>query len=211
MRTQCEPSGGHEQRGRPSSLGVLLNCKASCRQPQAQCSIRSHAISEPQLSPTKTGRSPSPATKSTDQPAFDAAAAWQPGTVFDVTHPSQFKAFGQQVSHERPVLLMCKAQACRPCKVFSRTYERYAAANPAVAFLSVVGDASPELRRMMILLKIGSTPSFVMFKDEQLVHQHSGRSDEKLDEALDKAYATLPPGTEPADRIAAREAAQKAE
>jgi hypothetical protein len=117
---------------------------------------------------------------------------WTPGKVHDIKSPPEFKAFVMERSSERPLILMCKAQACRPCKVFSRTYARHAAANPEIIFLSVVGDETRALRRMMILLKVGTTPTFVTYRQCSLIHTHSGNSEEKLQAALDVAYATMP-------------------
>ena len=94
-------------------------------------------------------------------------------------------------SHVRPIIMMCKARACRPCKVFSRTYAKAAGANPDVIFLSVVGDETPALRRMMVLLGVKSTPFFVTYRNAEQIHQHGGNSDEKLQKALDIAHATM--------------------
>lgn len=94
-------------------------------------------------------------------------------------------------SAERPIIMMCKARACRPCKVFSRTYAKAADANQDVIFLSVVGDETPALRRMMVLLGVKSTPFFVTYRNSEQIHQHGGNSDEKLQKALDIAHATM--------------------
>ena len=77
--------------------------------------------------------------------------------------------------------------------MFSRTYARHAEANPKVICLDVVGDESKALRRMMILLGVKMTPSFFTYHNTEQIHAHSGNSEEKLEEAMSKARATLQP------------------
>ena len=170
--------------------------------------IQNPAFPEPRVAAAAAHAIPDPtaSTSGVELPPFDAAEAWTPGEVYDVQAPSEFKAFALQLSHERPVMLMCKAKACRPCKVFARTYARYAAANPEIVFLAVVGDASNELRRMMVLLKVASTPAFMTYRSEEKIHSHAGRSEEKMEAALDVCYRTLDAAQEPAERKAARAA-----
>jgi hypothetical protein len=96
--------------------------------------------------------------------------------------------------------MMCKARGCRPCKVFSRTFARFAEGNPEVVFLSVVGDATPALRRMMLLLGVKTTPWFVTYREKEMIHQHSGNSEENLQGALGVAYGTMKDEAQPAAR-----------
>ena len=121
-----------------------------------------------------------------DDVPFDTAA-WQPGKVHTVHSPKEFKAFVMEHSGVKPVMLMCKAQGCRPCKVFSRTFARHAEANPDIVCLNVIGDETKALRRMMVLLGVKMTPSFFVYRDTEQVHSHSGNSEEKLLEAIDVA------------------------
>jgi hypothetical protein len=139
------------------------------------------------------GSAAHPAPDPDAPPAFDINA-WTPGKVHTVHSPQEFKAFVLERSGERPVVLMCKAQGCRPCKVFSRTYVRWAEANPEIICLDVIGDESKALRRMMILLDVKMTPSFFAYRYSDQIEAHSGNSDEKLEHMMAVAAATMRPG-----------------
>jgi hypothetical protein len=118
--------------------------------------------------------------------------------------PHHTYRFVFELSVKRPIIMMCKARACRPCKVFSRVFSRFAADNPEVVFLMVTGDGTAALRRMMLLLRVTATPWFVTYRDKELIHQHSGNSEEKLQAALDVAYATMKDAAQPVARKALR-------
>ncbi|GMH45039.1 hypothetical protein BSKO_12996 [Bryopsis sp. KO-2023] len=86
---------------------------------------------------------------------------------------------------EEMVVLQCKARACRPCKAFRNKFTRIAGAYPDVVFAQVTGDESTETRRMMMKMKVTTTPSFFLFSDGKEAHRFSGANKEKLVSAID--------------------------
>ncbi|KAK9838109.1 hypothetical protein WJX81_001734 [Elliptochloris bilobata] len=62
------------------------------------------------------------------------------------------------------IILMCKAMACRPCKMFTRKFERLAASYPDVVFCEILGDENNDTRRLMMELQIKVTPTFKLYR-----------------------------------------------
>lgn len=44
------------------------------------------------------------------------------------------------------IVLMCKAQGCRPCKMFSRKFQRLAEQFSDAVFLDIMGDETSDTR-----------------------------------------------------------------
>lgn len=83
-------------------------------------------------------------------------------------------------------VLMCKARSCRPCKMFGRKYSRIAESYPMTSFLEVIGDESADTRKMMIERQVKVTPTFMLFRNNELVHTVSGINDSNLRAAVDE-------------------------
>lgn len=60
---------------------------------------------------------------------------------------------------------------CPPCKSMNPIYEKVAEANPSLKFGKVNINENPGLATQF---KVQSIPSFLVFKDGQLVHRWSG-------------------------------------
>ena len=82
------------------------------------------------------------------------------------------------------VVLMCKAMGCRPCKMFRKKYEKLAEHFTDAVFCEVVGDRNESTRGMMRSLKIRATPTFLFFRNGEVIHQHSGVNPQKMIDAL---------------------------
>jgi thiol-disulfide isomerase/thioredoxin len=82
------------------------------------------------------------------------------------------------------VVLMCKARSCRPCKMFSKKYERLASTFPGVVFLEVFGDDTTELREMMMKMQIKSTPTFRMYRGGIQVASTTGANEQVLSDTV---------------------------
>lgn len=125
------------------------------------------------------------------EPPAEPAAAEPPdeagtNTVIRINEPEEFEQ--QLVSHGSDlVVLMCKAHSCRPCKMFTRKYQRIAEAYPGVTFLEIYGDDSKETRKLMISMSIRVTPNFRLYIDGKLVEQLSGINETNLRNAIEKA------------------------
>jgi thiol-disulfide isomerase/thioredoxin len=123
---------------------------------------------------------------------------WIPGVVFEVSTVQQIRDMASD-NADRKVMLMCKSKSCRPCKAFSVQYNRLAAQHTDIVFLSVTGEASPELRKLMIGLEIRNTPTFVGFWKKAIVHRHSGISKERMEAALASDWQQLADGLQEKD------------
>lgn len=119
-----------------------------------------------------------------------ALEGWIPGQVFEVTSVQQIKDLVLQNKGHK-VLLMCKSKSCRPCKAFTVKYNRLAAQYTDVVFMSVIGEASMELRDLMIGMGIRTTPTFIGFWQGSIMHRHSGISKEKMEAILESDWQKL--------------------
>jgi len=55
----------------------------------------------------------------------------------------------QDVIEQNPgrlIVMMCKAQGCRPCKMFSRKFQRLAEQFEDAVFLEIMGDETKDTR-----------------------------------------------------------------
>jgi thiol-disulfide isomerase/thioredoxin len=82
---------------------------------------------------------------------------------------------------------MCKATGCRPCRQFRRKYGKLASHYSDAIFCEVVGDESESTRKMMRELKIRATPTFLFYRNGEMVHTHSGINAQKMVDALKQA------------------------
>eukprot|EP00954_Amorphochlora_amoebiformis_P024857 1369203-Amorphochlora_amoeboformis.AAC.1 len=64
-----------------------------------------------------------------------------------------------------PVVLMMAFHWCRPCKGFSRKYERFAEGFKDITFLKVYGDDTEETKLLVKSLGVKASPSFYIYKD----------------------------------------------
>jgi thioredoxin-related protein len=64
--------------------------------------------------------------------------------------------------------------------MFARKYATAARQYSDAVFLEIFGDESKATRQMMIDWKVKVTPTFVLFRDGQLVHNHGGINETKL-------------------------------
>jgi thioredoxin-related protein len=125
--------------------------------------------SVPETSTSTTGTSISPGSSSVvvdiaNEEAFDALVAAHPGQL---------------------VVLMCKAKGCRPCKQFKSKYDTLAKYFADAVFCEVIGDRNESTRNMMRTMKIRATPTFVFYRNQEKVHEHSGINPQKMIDALE--------------------------
>lgn len=85
------------------------------------------------------------------------------------------------------LVLKCKGKYCRPCMAFAKKYMQLAAVFSDVVFLVVVGDESPELRKLMVEFNVKATPTFRIYKMGDLVDTVVGINKTKLVNAIKKA------------------------
>lgn len=102
--------------------------------------------------------------------------------VVEIRSPSDLETLTKSGAR---VVLQCKARGCRPCMAFNNKFIRMAAEYPDVVFAEVYGDASEETRRMMIQMKVATTPSFYFFDNGKQVHKMSGANKENLINAIE--------------------------
>jgi len=89
-------------------------------------------------------------------------------------------------SEGKPALVMLKSKHCKPCRSFTPEFYRIAGENQSrVSFFEMYGDESKDTIKMMMKMKVKTTPNFRMYKGGQEVHSHGGVSGETLLQALD--------------------------
>lgn len=101
---------------------------------------------------------------------------------------SSDEAFNQLIAAnpEKLVVLMCKANGCRPCKQFRPKYLQLASLYPDAIFCEVVGDRNETTRNLMRSLKVRATPTFIMHRNNEVIHTHSGINGQKMVDAFNQ-------------------------
>eukprot|EP00889_Picochlorum_renovo_P006441 jgi/Picre1/33471/NNA_008795.t1 len=134
-------------------------------------STRVYATAASSSIPETSSSSSTPGTSSSvvvidiaKEEEFDAVVAAHPGAL---------------------VVLMCKAKGCRPCKQFKSKYDTLAKYFTDAVFCEVIGDRNESTRNMMRKMKIRATPTFVFYRNEEKVHEHSGINPQKMIDALE--------------------------
>lgn len=86
---------------------------------------------------------------------------------------------------------------CRPCKALKPKYSKIANAYDTVRFLYVNGNENAStINLCRDRLKVKTSPSAFIFRQGELTHQHSGKSEEKIIAGLNR---NLPEGEIPAE------------
>lgn len=131
---------------------------------------------------------PQPPTTAAVQPPEGAANNIAPlkptpadheSLVKEVHGPEDWEALLKD-SDGKLVIVMCKAKTCRPCKMFSRKYARFAEQFGDTVFAEIVGDESKETRQMMIQWQVKATPTFRYLRNGELVATTSGINEDKF-------------------------------
>lgn len=93
------------------------------------------------------------------------------------------KAFEKFVSasDKTRVVAWCTASWCGPCKSISPFVDKFASSTPNVDFIKIDIDEFPELAAE---LEVASVPTFIMFKDKEVVGRIVGSSSAKIEELV---------------------------
>lgn len=87
------------------------------------------------------------------------------------------------LSSDKPVLVDCKTEWCRPCAALHPVLEKLAAENPNISFFSIDIDDNPEIAQKY---GIRSIPTLLLFKNGQVQGTLVGmQSKEKVQKLLD--------------------------
>lgn len=90
------------------------------------------------------------------------------------------------VNGSKLVVFMAKAKGCRPCKQFQRKYDTIAEHFSDSVFVACIGDRNESTRGLMRSLKVRATPTFMFFRGQEKVHEHSGINGQKMLDALEE-------------------------
>eukprot|EP00955_Chlamydomonas_euryale_P033412 347701-Chlamydomonas_euryale.AAC.8 len=77
-----------------------------------------------------------------------------------------------------------QSMALKPCKAYMPTYAQLAERFKDSVFVTIVGNASPELRQLMKKWQVKATPTFRIYRDGENVDQFSGTGGSKLKNAI---------------------------
>ncbi|KAL3134876.1 hypothetical protein ABBQ32_007842 [Trebouxia sp. C0010 RCD-2024] len=115
--------------------------------------------------------------------AAAAESTVAPPTVTSLHSSQEF----QDVIEHNPgslIVLMCKAQGCRPCKMFGRKFQRLAEQFQDAIFLDIMGDETSDTRKLMIRLEVKATPTFFLYRDQRLGGTLTGINENNLRNAI---------------------------
>ncbi|PRW20350.1 Thioredoxin H2-2 [Chlorella sorokiniana] len=120
------------------------------------------------------------------QPNLNAPSDEELGSPVVAVHsPEEFED-KLAANKDKMVVLMCKATHCRPCKLFSKTYAAAARQYKDGLFMEIMGDESKATRQMMINWKVKVTPTFIIFRNGEKVHQHGGINETNMHRSIAK-------------------------
>lgn len=112
--------------------------------------------------------------------SLNAPSAEELNSPVSLIHsPEEFEAI-TAANKDKLVVLMCKANHCRPCKMFARKYAAAARQYSDAIFLEVFGDETKATRQMMVDMKVRVTPTFALFRGGHKVHSHGGINETNL-------------------------------
>lgn len=103
--------------------------------------------------------------------------------VTQVHSPQEFQDL-MKANPGKLTILMAKAAGCRPCRAFAKHYYAAAKHYSDSVFVEILGDESLDNRGMMKELKIKVTPTFVLFRNGESVHQHGGINQKNFHTAI---------------------------
>ncbi|KAL6761969.1 hypothetical protein V8C86DRAFT_1806347 [Haematococcus lacustris] len=113
---------------------------------------------------------------------------YRPGKTYMVADKAELDTFLAQTPDnpykDKLVILMAKSSHCRPCKKFQSVYNMLARRFADCLVLEVMGDASPDNRKMMMDMAVKVTPTFFLYRGGQRVHSLTGTSRGALARAI---------------------------
>lgn len=116
----------------------------------------------------------------------DATEAHSKELVMSIASESAFRnilSFNKE--NGKLVVVMGTLSWCRPCKRFNSAYERLAAAYPNVVFLRLNGNDSEDTKQLFKKkLKIRATPSFLFFRNAELVGSTTGANTSRFETVM---------------------------
>eukprot|EP00873_Tetraselmis_striata_P045875 jgi/Tetstr1/466139/TSEL_010701.t1 len=108
-----------------------------------------------------------------------------PEGVTRLMSPAEFEGAVENTRGGRPAIVMCKSKSCKPCRAFNKTYYQYAKDyDGRCDFFEMYGDETKDTIKMMMKMKVKSTPNFRIYRDGEEVHEHSGVNQETFTSSL---------------------------
>lgn len=129
---------------------------------------------------------------------FDEFTEWWKRTItaapvaFITSEEEWDKIVGNPFPHRKDlnsplVVLEVGFTFCRPCKAFEGKYERFAQKYSNMRFVRVNGNEnSSTVRLARDRLKVKKTPSFYLFRDEEMLYSWTGANPETFESAICK-------------------------
>lgn len=141
---------------------------------------------------------------------FDEFTEWWKRTItaapvaFITSEEEWDKIVGNPFPHRKDlnsplVVLEVGFTFCRPCKAFEGKYERFAQKYSDMRFVRVNGNEnSSTVRLARDRLKVKKTPSFYLFRDEEMLYSWTGANPETFESAICKYSGDSEAGEESA-------------
>ncbi|KAH7280024.1 hypothetical protein KP509_37G049100 [Ceratopteris richardii] len=81
---------------------------------------------------------------------------------------------------DKLVVLSISTASCGPCKMIHPKLVKMSKDYPDAVFLKIMGDLNKETRALMRKWEIRAVPSFRFFRNQKVVHIHSGANEDEL-------------------------------
>ncbi|GAQ80095.1 hypothetical protein KFL_000460060 [Klebsormidium nitens] len=91
---------------------------------------------------------------------------------------------------DKLVVVDISTKTCGPCKMIYPKFVEMSEEFTDAVFLKIQGDHDAGTRALMRDWKVRSVPSFRFYRNEELIHSHTGAKVDKLREELQKHYAS---------------------
>ena len=100
-------------------------------------------------------------------------------------HMQWASVLNDPANSDKLIVFMAKAKGCRPCKQFAGKYNTIAEHFVDSVFVTCIGDRNESTRGLMRSMKVRATPTFMFYRGQEKVHEHSGINGQKMLDALE--------------------------
>lgn len=101
------------------------------------------------------------------------------GGVFEVEDEASFEQYLQEAG-DKLVVLDISTKTCGPCKMIYPKLVKMSKEYPDALFLKIMGDLNSGTRALMRKWGIRAVPNFRFFRNGELIHSHTGASEDDL-------------------------------
>lgn len=101
------------------------------------------------------------------------------GGVFEVEDEASFEQYLRDAG-DKLVVLDISTKTCGPCRIIYPKVVKMSKEYPNAVFLKIMGDLNSGTRALMRKWGVRAVPNFRFFRNGELIHSHSGASEDEL-------------------------------